>query len=458
MKHISNLLGLLLVVGFYSCESSSTTETMLSLDKTSVTISADGGSETIHITCNTDWTITTDNADISITPNKGSGNADVVISLEESWETKDKNIRLMVATSDGKKIENVNVTQKTKFTEGVTIQITNQVKKMVLGGEAGNIDSLVVLSNIPWQLKGPEWIEAWDGNHWVSLSPTRSMINSGMGNIGEEQTVRLRTAGDNQSDANLTGYFSITPLYDSDVEVELDVIQLGKYNVAPDRILVMCHSAAATWKTGIGVNKYYVCAFNKEFSDSDFSDETILSWDEYTRDYLLSLRNLEDDKKFYLYTAGLDEGGKFHVSHYEYTTPSESGQALAAIVNVSFDGNWLEWDTEMNENCVSYFQMIYTNMLEASDAEIAWHMYYDGNLSRYMDSGHFGLHTNYEDVQIITWGIAPGSNILSCILGRYITDYWSSKSETRRFGTSYGKPVVKKFKPEDLEKSIIQLK
>lgn len=128
MKHISNLLGLLLVVGFYSCESSSTTETMLSLDKTSVTISADGGSETIHITCNTDWTITTDNADISITPNKGSGNADVVISLEESWETKDKNIRLMVATSDGKKIENVNVTQKTKFTEGVTIQITNQVK------------------------------------------------------------------------------------------------------------------------------------------------------------------------------------------------------------------------------------------------------------------------------------------------------------------------------------------
>lgn len=123
---------------------------------------------------------------------------------------------------------------------------------MVLGGEAGNIDSLVVLSNIPWQLKGPEWIEAWDGNHWVSLSPTRSMINSGMGNIGEEQTVRLRTAGDNQSDANLTGYFSITPLYDSDVEVELDVIQLGKYNVAPDRILVMCHSAAATWKTGIG--------------------------------------------------------------------------------------------------------------------------------------------------------------------------------------------------------------
>ncbi len=458
MKQIYILLGLLLVVAFYSCESTSTTETILSINKTTVTISADGGSETIRITCNTDWTITTDNADISITPNKGSGNADVVISLPETWETKDKTIRLMVATSDGKKIENINVTQKTKFTEGITIQILNQGKRMVLGGEAGNLDSLIVLSNTPWQLKGPEWIEAWDGNRWVSLSPSRSMINSGMSNIGEEQTVLLRTAGENLSDNNFTGYFSITPLYDSDVKEELDVIQLGKYNVAPDRILIMCHSAAATWKTGIGVNKYYVCAFKEEFSDTFFSDEEILSWKEYTREYLLSLNNLEDGKKFYIYTAGIDEGGKFHVCHFEYTTPPESGQALAAIVNVLFDGNWLEWDTEMNENCASYFQGIYYNLLESSDAEVAWHMYYSGNLSRYMDSGHFGLHTDYKDVQIVTWGIAPGSNTLSYILGRYITNYWSSKSETRSFGTSYGKPMIRKFKPEDLEDSIVLMK
>lgn len=422
-------LCLLWLLGNTSCESDS--NTTLNVDKSEITISADGGYDVIHISSNTSWSITNDNENISISPTSGSGDADIKISLPETWAIKEHQTRLVISTSDGAVIKNVTVVQKTKFLDGVVLQIISHGQKVIFGGEANAPDSIVIYSNVPWQMKGPEWIEAYDGIRWVKLSDSRATVTSRNNNLGTEDYVYLRTASQNESDGNRAGTLTITPLYEGDITVEEKVIQLGRYGIIPNKILPMCNSIACDWKKGISVEKFYIAGYSKEYDDNDFTDEEIRQWDLYSPEYLGTFGNLEAGQEIYFYAAGIDNSGKFHVNHVPMKTASEEGQPIAEITNVGFDGNLLVWDTQMNDYCASYFQITLTNLLDDYDATIAWLLYYNGGLNRYMENGHFELHTNNQDAQIITWGILKGSNTLAGTLGRHITTYWSKRFRDR---------------------------
>ena len=77
-----NLVILLASLAIVACEQEKTAT--LSLDQTALEFSAEGGSKTVKVKTNTDWTLTTDGADwYTVSPTEGSGDTDVTITLGE---------------------------------------------------------------------------------------------------------------------------------------------------------------------------------------------------------------------------------------------------------------------------------------------------------------------------------------------------------------------------------------
>lgn len=458
MKKYVICFSLLAVVALLSaCSESSSEQTYLDVDKTTIIIPAEGGTETLRISSNSSWSIRTDNPNLSISPMSGSGNADVKVSLPGTWDTKENSCRLTINTSDGAVIKNVVVTQRSKYLEGAIMKVTNHVKEITFGGEARHVDSLVILSNIPWQLKGPEWIEVYNGTRWVALSPTKAVFNSGNDvKLDEAHTVQLRTLARNESDDNMVGTLSLTPIYEGDTSFEIEAVQLGRYGVVPDRVLNMCHSiACAYWKVGVGVDRFAAQMTNSEFTDEELTDEEVNSWEIWDLDEVCSVGGLEAGREYFIYTAGIDKNGKYHLNHRVIKTQPNVNQANVAIENVEFDGNRLAWDTKMNEYCAGYLQIAINNLMDASDALLAFLLYSNNQeVPRYQESGHFVLRTDNKDAQILTWGIAKGSNTLSGLLGRYKTHYYNSAPA--RNGAQ-AVPVLKKVSNEDLKNAIIDV-
>ena len=109
----------------------------------------------------------------------------------------------------------------------------------------------------------------------------------------------------------------------------------------------------------------------------------------------------------------------------------------------------------MNEYCAGYLQIAINNLMDASDALLAFLLYSNNQeVPRYQESGHFVVRTDNKDAQILTWGIAKGSNTLSGLLGRYKTHYYNSAPA--RNGAQ-AVPVLKKVSKEDLKNAIIDV-
>ena len=76
------LVIMLASMAIVACEQEKTTT--LSLDQTSLEFSADGGSKTVKVMTNTDWTLTTDGADwYTVSPTEGNGNTEVTVTIGE---------------------------------------------------------------------------------------------------------------------------------------------------------------------------------------------------------------------------------------------------------------------------------------------------------------------------------------------------------------------------------------
>ena len=79
-KYLVILVATMMIV---ACEQEKTTPT-LSLDPTDLEFSSEGGSKTVKVLTNTDWTLTTDGSDwYTVSPSEGHGDTEVTVTLNE---------------------------------------------------------------------------------------------------------------------------------------------------------------------------------------------------------------------------------------------------------------------------------------------------------------------------------------------------------------------------------------
>lgn len=201
-----NLVILLASLAIVACEQEKTAT--LSLDQTALEFSAEGGSKTVKVKTNTDWTLTTDGADwYTISPTEGSGDTDVTITL---GEYTDVNVR--------------------------TAQIKFEVE--------GHVENLAILQNRPETPKDPAELSysvrayAQDFTIPAPKGFTYKTVLEGEGISvvsSDAENIVLHF------DANTTGQykdFSVTVLTTDDIKLEHASFKQSWRNVEPGELVL----------------------------------------------------------------------------------------------------------------------------------------------------------------------------------------------------------------------------
>ena len=464
------MLGFFTIVILLSCEEKEA-ETTLSVSPLELSFTSDGGKKSFEITSNTSWTVTSESENVRPLTTSGSSNQTVEVTVTPSTSVEQKEYRIVVKTADGSKVQNVRIAQEGVFiAEKTTLQVTNYADVVIFGGTENDLDSLRILSNVPWQIKGPEWIEAWNGSRWVALSQSRATVQ-GDATTGQDaegtKLLLLRSASSNTSAEDRYDFITITPTYEGNAQVELIAYQLGQYSVQPNITIALSDGLACDWECGVGVKKFAVYLSESRLSDSEIVN-TVKDWSVAEPDYIISWSNLKENTVYYLYMVGIDSSGGYHtLNETAFQTGTSKAQALASIENPAYANSRWTWQTKMNEYCKGYYMWVSTNtgFFKSSKVELAWYMAYwthdeeklNNDFPMYYQDNSFGLTTEYH-ILIVTWAAGHDLNHPSYLIDRYCS--YDSTTASSRKSSEDMKPICH-MNPLDIEgfrKSFVRIK
>lgn len=469
MKSSNYLFVFFLFSLFTACSESSTENTYLNVDPSVITIPAEGGRAVVQVSSNTSWTITSDQPDIWISPNSGTGDREVQVSIGKSKSAKQTEIRLVVKSQDGSIVRNVNVQQEGIFLSGATLTVTNHGNMFPFAGTAGDVDSLMILSNLPWQVKGPEWIEAYNGSRWVALSPDRATVQGGvLVNEGTQTaTLLLRTAKKNDQEESLVDKIILSPTYDNiGSPLEIIIQQLGKHQVSPNMVITLASELATDWKCGSEVDYFIYYLSDRVFSDDELTTEIISKWDVSKPNYINGWDELKENTLYYIYTIGVDKNNNYVGSRYTaYSTQTSQNQPIATISNVSYANSKWSWSVKRNSFCEGFVQWKMTNsdLFDYNTGILAWllnDILHDEESQKDMLYYHSDISDSWETpyhIQLLTWGLGANTNRMSNVLDRYRSkDHYESASRGN-YTTSLPKGQSVKKDIDSFKKSLIRI-
>ena len=107
MKKLFFLLAACLFI-LPSCEP----DPVLSLDKSSIEFSENGGSQTVAITANNDWTVTADNAFYSVSPTAGSRNGYITVTAQPNTTSSNREATLLITCASRSEVASQTLTIK----------------------------------------------------------------------------------------------------------------------------------------------------------------------------------------------------------------------------------------------------------------------------------------------------------------------------------------------------------
>ena len=418
-----------------ACEEKLPDADSISLSSELLEFDPEGGANSFQIVTSHSWEIVVPrDSKASLSATKGTGNATIAVILPRKTSGIDTEERLIVRSDDGGCIRNVVLRQKGLLISGAFLNVSNHGNYLPLGGLKYSLDSLLITSNIPWEVKGPEWIEAFNGKEWVKLSPERAMLKGGetIDEVSNVYTLYLRTVTANEEETNRIGTISVTQSYEGGLSVNIAAVQLGKYETLAYDPVLTANSMGWTWKYGVGVSKILCTISDGPLDESELTPDNILKWFLSDKDDLLGIDGLDETTEYYVYTSGVDNANQTHSPTYvSYITGSSVNQPLASIQNVTRDGEKWKWQVRRNEYCLIYRMWINNdeNWMVLNDGQLAY------VLSRDMhDPAHYQEKTVYSTdrdmeweidthINIITWGFAQESSKMSSVFSRYRTYY-----------------------------------
>ncbi|MCR5314339.1 MAG: BACON domain-containing protein [Bacteroidaceae bacterium] len=461
--HLSILPLLFLLVVACSEDSAKTPE--LEVTPTLLEFPSEGGFCTFEIKSNTNWTITYDNPDMLVSPQSGSYNKTVTVTLPASSSIEELQY-LIAVKPEGGVATNVRVKQAGQFISGdVTLKVNNYEGYVTFGGEGGDLDSLRIMSNVSWLLYGPEWIEAWDGKRWVPLSQTSAVIKGSRTTDKDAEGTMLqllRTKSSNTSEDYKMADLILKPAYSgTDVQVTLTALQLGRHMAVPNYVVSLSDGIATDWEVGADVKTIGVYLSDKPLGANDPGE-----FEATEPDYISYWDSLQENTTYYLYSFGV---GSDLTSMVPVQTGSSMNQPLAEIqnVNMNFDKNEWTWQVKMNEYCSGYRMWSFSAYFDYPDVVLAWllglYTQDESRLSEFpiytTDKSFNWVMDSPRHMQVVTWAGGKGSNHYASVIDRYnsTTDerYNDAPRRAADRKPSYGSLKVYR---DEIRKSIIRIK
>ena len=310
---MKKLLFLFLAVTLLTACDEKATDDSLSVSKDLLEFKPEGGTQEFQIFSNTGWKIIVadENSEVYLSATSGHGNTTISVTLSGGRLTE-TTTRLIVRSDDGASLKNVKLIQHGYSGNNVILNISNVDKYLIMNGTAYSEDSLTIHTNVPWQLKGPEWIEVYNGKEWVKLSMEHANItgNATMKSAsGQNDTydLKIRCASENADEEDRNGAIILESTYTKDKGDEITVSQLGRLRVNADA-LVLAHDMAWAWKYGkdVATIKYRV---GTQSYQNFITEDEMKNWATAQPDLIYCTYNLKASTAYFIYAYGLDAAG-----------------------------------------------------------------------------------------------------------------------------------------------------
>ena len=170
MKKLFFLLAACLFI-LPSCEP----DPVLSLDKSSIEFSENGGSQTVAVTANNDWTVTADNAFYSVSPTAGSRNGYITVTVQPNTTSNNREATLLITCASRSEAASQTLTIKQFCAVGEAEVTSYEMNPVVTGtdmlpAEGGTI-TLHIEGNAPWLL-------SWDAQDVKVNNPATTSFSA----------------------------------------------------------------------------------------------------------------------------------------------------------------------------------------------------------------------------------------------------------------------------------------
>lgn len=119
---------LLVLIGFSSCEDSTSDATLELSQSTFENISSDGATLTVNITSSDSWTAASSSTACNLVPNQGTSNQSLSIVVEANLDEAERNMTVVVTSGGIKKT--ISISQQGRSQQQVSITITSRLFSM----------------------------------------------------------------------------------------------------------------------------------------------------------------------------------------------------------------------------------------------------------------------------------------------------------------------------------------
>lgn len=119
---------LLVLIGFSSCEDSTSDATLELSQSTFENISSDGATLTVNITSSDSWTAASSSTACNLVPNQGTSNQSLSIVVEANLDEAERNMTVVVTSGGIKKT--ISISQQGEVQQQVSITITSRLFSM----------------------------------------------------------------------------------------------------------------------------------------------------------------------------------------------------------------------------------------------------------------------------------------------------------------------------------------
>ena len=410
---------ILIAILLMACEKE-TLESTLSVDKEIIEFPSEGGTQTLHISSNTDWVITSPNNKLKLSVTEGSNSSDITITMPKVDGTKVIEFRLTIKTLDGTVVLNVTIRQEGEYRDGDYMKVTNK-PNLFFNGEANSMDSIVINSNLGWKVQGPEWLEGYYNNKWIPLS--RTIIGNGNAHI------KIRTTSSYDEEEDRVDTLRIIQPYEGNKTENIKVAQTGKYKINIKNTYSTFNSLAYELVFGNKVDSYWYYLSERELKKEDFTTDNIGKWSHSTRDDQNRFQdwfNLSEDTYYYLYFATATENNKLKLNGKLLKTYKKGEYPIVNILSVRYEENCWYWTTEPGNDVVEYYVAAFSysknpEMFMWSDAHLLQYMHVGNHIRSFKLSNGTKKwkHETSSDILIITQAV--GRDLMwSGEISRYI--------------------------------------
>lgn len=432
MRRLNNCLGILLMLLAYGCNEKPE-ETSLVINPGELTFLTEGGSLTMTVESNADWTIVTSPDWVTLSAVSGIYNKEVVATAEFNEGTAERSGVLTIRSNDGQQLRTINVLQQAQgLSTGMLF--VEDTSTRCFGGLQNEKASILVESNVEWTVTGPEWLNIIYNHRYTPLSEGITLEGT--------QEIELLTAYVNKENEDMEGVVRFTSKRTREV-IEIPVVQLGALNVRVDETLVIADGFAVTFKTGSFVDGllFKLAAGRLTESERTLTDENMSTWGTYQLSEggdVIGFDGAAPGTEYELVTYGASITGQrrsLYGSSVVLTTPYAAGQPYASIESIYYDSDSYSWQFPVKRynNAAGYY-LYYTEnpeLFSYSKTLIAW------GFKKAIEKGERDLYTEDETFHIASkyyimleaWAINDNGELSPIVHAVNTQDYYEARAK-----------------------------